>query len=55
MNRGNGAREALIKILTDDGEEERPDLLADYLLTMLWLAGFVVKPLSAAEQNPEGK
>jgi hypothetical protein len=47
--RGNGAREALQKILGGDV------VLSDHLLVLLWLEGFVVKPLSDAELNPKGK
>ena len=45
---GNGAREALMKIVVDTtglNLTSQVEMLTDQILARLWLAGFVIKPL----------
>lgn len=49
---GNGAREALLDILTHhDADMIGPERETDIILTKLWLRGFKIVPLSKEDEE----
>ena len=52
LNPGNGAREALIRIMPDMPKVEVPDpLRADMILASLWCEGFKIVPLDPKDEE----
>ena len=52
FNPGNGAREALIKMMPDLSKMDAPNpLKADMILANLWLVGFKVVPLEPKDEE----